>query len=110
MHKFIVENYVSNGAMARRLKKDEVVCVVSGDSFKIKESIGNLIVIFDNLVINSEYWLNTTSAITKTIFFDCDKDGVVRYWDSGYGISKEIENTLLKLPTSISGARTLKTR
>ena len=67
-----------------------------GKTFITKASMGNMIVIFDNLVINSEYWLDKSDVSKKEIYFECIPENLVRVWDSGFGISREIENTLFE--------------
>ena len=58
--------------------------------------MGNMIVIFDNLVINAEYWLDKDEIIERQIFFHCASLNTVQVWDSGLGVAKEIENSLFE--------------
>ena len=93
---FFKKQYVEESAVTKRLEKVGVKCHTLGDTFSVKASIGNLIVIFDNLVMNSEYWLNKNNIQIKEIYFQCEFENIVRVWDSGLGISREIENTLFE--------------
>ena len=52
--------------------------------------------IFDNLVINSEYWLDKNDIMERRIYFHCISPNTVQIWDSGAGIAKEIENILFE--------------
>lgn len=93
---FLAKQYVDKSAVTLRLEKEGIRCHTLGDSFKVKASMGNMIVIFDNLVMNAEYWLDKNDIQNKEIYFECGSGNTVRVWDSGLGISKEIENTLFE--------------
>lgn len=96
MASFFAKQYVEESAVTKRLEKAHIKCLILGSSFTVKASIGNLIVIFDNLVMNAEYWLDKNDVTKKEIYFECAFGNIVRVWDSGLGISKEIENTLFE--------------
>ena len=55
-----------------------------------------MIVVFDNLVINSEYWLDKDDIQERKINFHCVSPDTVQVWDSGLGVAKEIENSLFE--------------
>lgn len=93
---FFSNQYVKDSAVTRRLEKAQIRCFTLGKTFITKASMGNMIVIFDNLVINSEYWLDKSDISRKEIYFECIPENVVRVWDSGFGIAKEIEDTLFE--------------
>lgn len=93
---FLAKQYVQESAVTKRFEREEIACHIQGESFKISASIGNLIVIFDNLVMNSEYWLDKSGIQSKHIYFECGPDRTVHIWDSGLGVAKEIENTLFE--------------
>lgn len=93
---FFSNQYVKDSAVTRRLEKAQIRCFTLGKTFITKASIGNMIVIFDNLVINSEYWLDKSDISKKEIYFECVPENVVRVWDSGFGVAKEIEDTLFE--------------
>lgn len=92
---FLEDNYVIGGAIGKRLHDNGISCKITGKTFIIKASMGNLIVVFDNLIINSEYWLKKSLSPLKEITMDCD-NGTIIFWDSGPGISKDIENSLFE--------------
>lgn len=93
---FLSKQYTEEGAVSKRLTKEGISCCVTGDSFSVKASVGNMIVVFDNLVINSEYWLDKDDILERKIFFHCATSNTVQVWDSGLGVAKEIENSLFE--------------
>lgn len=93
---FFTKQYIEDNAITRRLEKAQIKCYTLGSPFLTKASIGNMIVIFDNLVINSEYWLDKSNVAKKEIYFECVPGNIVKVWDSGLGIDKEIEGTLFE--------------
>ena len=93
---FLSKQYIEDGAVSKRLAEKGISCHITGDSFLVQASQGNLIVIFDNLVINSEYWLDKEDIRERHIYFHCSFPNTVQIWDSGFGIAKEIENNLFE--------------
>lgn len=93
---FLIKQYVEDGAVSKRLSNKGINCCVTGDSFSVQASMGNMIVIFDNLVINAEYWLDKAEIIERQIFFHCASLDTVQVWDSGLGVAEEIENSLFE--------------
>lgn len=93
---FLTKQYIDEGAVSKRLAKEGISCCVTGDSFSVKASMGNMIVVFDNLVINSEYWLDKDDILERKIYFRCVYPNTVQVWDSGLGVAKEIENSLFE--------------
>lgn len=93
---FFTKQYIDEGAVSKRLAKEGISCCVTGDSFSVKASMGNMIVVFDNLVINSEYWLDKDDIHERKIYFLCVSPDTVQVWDSGLGVAKEIENSLFE--------------
>ncbi len=93
---FFTKQYIDEGAVSKRLAKERIFCCVTGDSFSVKASLGNMIVVFDNLVMNSEYWLDKDSILERKIYFHCVSPNTVQVWDSGLGVAKEIENSLFE--------------
>lgn len=95
---FIKDNYVLSGVIATQLKNAGIKCQVSGMSFSKMMSIGNAIVIFDNLILNSKYWLEKFDIQNPTIYFEfikSDKEYLL-IWDNGRGIDRMIENILFE--------------
>ena len=93
---FLSKQYKEDGAVSKRLAKAGISCSVTGDTFSVQASPGNMIVIFDNLVINSEYWLDKDEITDCKIFFHCSSSNTVQIWDSGLGVAEEIENSLFE--------------
>lgn len=93
---FFAKQYIENSAVTKRLERKNITCHTLGDTFSVQVSVGNLIVIFDNIVMNSEYWLDKNDIQNKGIYFECSMGNIVRMWDSGFGVSKEIENSLFE--------------
>lgn len=93
---FLSKQYIEDGAVSKRLAEKGISCHITGDTFLVQASQGNLIVIFDNLVINSEYWLDKKDIKERHIYFHCSFPNTVQIWDSGFGIAKEIENNLFE--------------
>ena len=93
---FFTKQYVKESAVTKRLEKAHIKCFIFGSPFTVKASMGNLIVVFDNLVMNAEYWLDKSKVVKKEIYFECAFGNEVRVWDSGLGVSREIENTLFE--------------
>ncbi|MFA6073044.1 MAG: sensor histidine kinase [Candidatus Woesearchaeota archaeon] len=68
-------------------------------NFSIKINRGKLFQIVDNIVLNSEYWLQenmATKAITAAeIMIEIDRP-YIRIWDTGKGIDSSVENSLFE--------------
>ena len=67
--------------------------------FTVKANIGKLTQIFDNLFLNSEYWLrerkkNEPSFVPKLIVEV--NEPIIRVGDNGYGIAEYLETTLFQ--------------
>ncbi|OOP65577.1 hypothetical protein BWZ43_24840, partial [Heyndrickxia oleronia] len=89
--------YVEKGIMARKAQELNIEVKVIGNNFRIMGNKGVLITIFDNLFLNSLYWLSNYNANTKIITFDLDSiENKIIFYDSGIGINKEIENRLFE--------------
>lgn len=93
---FIYENYVKQGVIAERLSKKGIRCQINGSEFTHRMSLGNAIVVFDNLVLNSEYWLTKFSILNATIYFELSDERNIIIWDNGRGIDPLIENLLFE--------------
>lgn len=89
---FLKSNYDDESIMKSKLDRKNIKILFHGDDFKIRSSLGVLIVVFDNLVLNSMYWIENIS--NPIININIDKHGIVTYWDNGRGIDKSIEDTL----------------
>lgn len=93
---FLEELYVVGGPMVNKANKRGVHVVVTGEYFSISANKGYLITIFDNLFLNSLYWLDFDEIVKKNIYFNIKSTGVVEYWDSGFGIHPDIEDDLFR--------------
>ena len=96
MGAFLRSQYVEKSAVTSRLKSKGIECDIKGTPFSIHASRGNLIVIFDNIVMNSEYWLTLADCPAKAIHFEFQNNREIRIWDSGFGIDKQMEDYLFE--------------
>jgi len=67
--------------------------------FSIRMNVGKLTQVFDNLILNSEYWLQEKSKANsefKPMITIEIEDPLVRIFDNGNGISPEIEGTVFQ--------------
>ena len=68
--------------------------------FNVLINRGLLSQVFDNLVSNSEYWLEishkTKFIKNKKFFISTPERGIIIVWDNGIGISKDIERRLFE--------------
>ncbi|HEX8207579.1 MAG TPA: sensor histidine kinase [Solirubrobacteraceae bacterium] len=75
-----------------RIQKDPItIAVLAGESFTVRMNRGKLTQIFDNLLLNSEYWVREAlrqGASAGTIELTCDRP-MAAVADSGPGISPE---------------------
>jgi len=91
---FLTDMYIKNGPMVKKAKKSGINVVIEGDDFSLTANKGFMITVFDNLFLNSMYWIDTMNNSDKFIRFKIDSSGVVEYSDSGPGIHPKIENKL----------------
>ena len=61
----------------------------------VKMNRGRLLQVFDNLLRNSEYWLQQSETSSRSIRITVDAPSVA-VWDSGAGVKGSIEETLLE--------------
>jgi len=92
---FLRETYIEKGPMNKKALNKEVNINIRGESFIVEANKGYLITIFDNLFLNSLYWVED-SKIDKNIYFEVYEDGKIILWDSGPGIHAEIEADLFE--------------
>ncbi|MCM3715865.1 ATP-binding protein [Alkalihalobacillus oceani] len=89
--------YRSDGPMANKAKNIKMQVIIEGDDFEIKGNKGVLITIFDNLFLNSLYWVNQEANKDKEIQFELNQyDKTITIWDSGPGFHKNIINKLFE--------------
>ncbi len=83
--------------MALKAKNLNIVVNISGANPLVDVNKGRLITIFDNLFLNSLYWVNEFSRDNERwIRINIQKDGIIEFYDSGCGIHPEIEETLFE--------------
>lgn len=75
------------------------VCVTKLDDFAVRTNPGKLVQVFDNLALNSEYWVKEdlrTGRLEKgEVVFEIAKP-FVRVWDNGRGIDPAVEASLFE--------------
>lgn len=73
--------------------------IESRQNFSIRMNVGKLTQVFDNLILNSEYWLRekakTDAAFKPKITIEIE-DPLVRIFDNGNGISLDIEGAVFQ--------------
>lgn len=90
------ELYTSEAPMSRRAEKAKINVKITGESFTVQANKGYLITVFDNLFLNSLYWVNFSEKKEKIINIEVNENGEVIFYDNGPGISKEMENFLFQ--------------
>jgi len=99
---FLKDLYTGNNPMARKATEQNILVSIIGDDIYIKANKGVLITIFDNLFLNSLYWVNEDKREKKSIHFSLSNaDNSVSIWDSGPGIHEDVENTLFEPDVSM---------
>lgn len=89
---FFESNYDNDSIMKSKLDRKKIKIIFLGEDFNIRFSLGVLIVVFDNLVLNSMYWIENNE--NPCIYIQIDSHGIINYWDSGNGIDESIEDSL----------------
>lgn len=92
---FLDQTYLQAGPMRRKADNNNIKVQIIGETFFIKANPGFLISIFDNLFLNSLYWLEKNNK-EKVITFDLSSPGVVHFYDSGPGVSKDMDYKLFE--------------
>jgi len=92
---FLIRTYSKEGPIKNILDQNSIELSISGYS-DILANKGLLITVFDNLFLNSVYWLNLNNDDEKKIIIKVEENGKVRFTDNGPGIHPEIENTLFE--------------
>lgn len=94
-----INNIYIQGVMAERAEKNGIkINIFEEGNLTIKSSLGMIIQVFDNLYINSEYWLQYFEGNREIEKMDFNilisSRGSVKVWDSGLGIDPIIENRI----------------
>lgn len=93
---FFETMYVNEDSpMSRKACRDGVDVKVEGENILIKGNKGILTTIFDNVFLNSLYWVQYSEQ-NKYIKFVIKQNGIVECFDSGCGVHPEIENKLFE--------------
>ncbi|PZT55627.1 ATP-binding protein [Paenibacillus silvae] len=93
---FIRDLYTGNAPMAQKAKKINAKVYVSGESMLLTANKGLLITIFDNLFINSLFWVELNSEAREIYFSINNTEKRITIYDSGPGIHPTIINTLFQ--------------
>ena len=93
---FLVDMYVNEDSpMSRKARRDGVDVLIEGENICIKANKGILTTIFDNIFLNSLYWVQYSQQ-EKSIKFVIKQSGKVECFDSGCGVHPEIEDKLFE--------------
>ncbi len=93
---FLVDMYVNEDSpMSRKARRDGVDVLIEGENISIKANKGILTTIFDNIFLNSLYWVQYSQQ-EKSIQFVIKQSGKVECFDSGCGVHPEIEDKLFE--------------
>lgn len=93
---FLVDMYVNEDSpMSRKARRDGVDVLIEGENISIKANKGILTTIFDNIFLNSLYWVQYSQQ-EKSIKFVIKQSGKVECFDSGCGVHPEIEDKLFE--------------
>lgn len=93
---FLLDMYVNEDSpMSRKARRDGVDVLVEGANILIKASKGILTTIFDNIFLNSLYWVQYSQQ-KKYIKFIVKQSGTIECFDSGCGVHPEIEDKLFE--------------
>lgn len=93
---FLVDMYVDKDSpMSRKAYRDGVDVLIEGENISIKANKGILTTIFDNIFLNSLYWVRYSQQ-KKYIKFVVKQSGTIECYDSGCGVHPEIEEKLFE--------------
>lgn len=93
---FLVDMYVNEDSpMSRKAYRDGVDVLIEGENISIKANKGILTTIFDNIFLNSLYWVQYSEQ-KKYIKFVVKQSGNIECFDSGCGVHPEIEDKLFE--------------
>lgn len=93
---FLVDMYADEDSpMSRKARRGGVGVLIEGENISIKANKGILTTIFDNIFLNSLYWVQYSQQ-KKYIKFVVKQNGYVECFDSGCGVHPEIEDKLFE--------------
>ncbi|EEL61841.1 ATP-binding protein (plasmid) [Bacillus cereus] len=80
-----------------KYKDISVVLEIIGRGFERKIVKEGINIVFENLIINSVYWLERMKIISPTIYIEFDaENSTIRLWDNGLGIHHDISEELFE--------------
>ncbi|PGM95307.1 ATP-binding protein [Bacillus cereus] len=87
----LIDLYQNDGPMSQKAWKSKIKVNIKGEDFSIKANKGILVTVFDNIFLNSLYWLNQVIEEVKIIQFELDNfHNSIIIWDSGPGFHPDI--------------------
>ena len=93
---FLLDMYVNQDSpMSRKACRDDVSVLIEGENITIRANKGILTTIFDNIFLNSLYWVKYSKQ-KKYIKFIVKQSGIIECFDSGCGVHPEIEDKLFE--------------
>lgn len=96
LKEFFINMYVDEESpMSRKARRDSVNVLIEGEDILIKANKGILTTVFDNIFLNSLYWIQYSQQ-KKYIKFVIKRGGYVECFDSGCGVHPEIEEKLFE--------------
>jgi signal transduction histidine kinase len=91
LKELIEELYQSDGPMSKKAKLNNIQVSNIGEDILVKANKGILVTIFDNLFLNSLYWVNQSENGKKIIQFELNQhENTITIWDSGPGFHSDI--------------------
>lgn len=93
---FLKELYTEVGPMYRKALNNNINVIVEGETFVTRTNKGYLITIFDNLFINSLYWVEFGSSNKYIKLKVIPENSSVIIEDSGPGIDNKVEETIFE--------------
>ncbi len=93
---FLMGMYVDEDSpMSRKAYREGVDVLIEGENISIKANKGIITTIFDNIFLNSLYWVQYSQQ-KRYIKFIVKQSGIIECFDSGCGVHPEIEEKLFE--------------
>ncbi|MCY9661293.1 ATP-binding protein [Paenibacillus chondroitinus] len=100
LKEYLENMYLKESPLSRKAQKQKVSVKITGDDLIVHTNKGIVVTVFDNLFLNSMYWVQ--EAETKEIIFEVNKHArMITMWDSGLGIHRNIESKLFEAEESM---------
>lgn len=94
--KFLASMYTGNNPMAKKALENNVKVNISGGTMIIEANRGLLITIFDNLFLNSLYWVEMGRDKKEIKFEIKQNSNSVVVYDTGPGVHRDIDSMLFQ--------------